>query len=251
MKRIQKYITIVLLFAIVCALVPQKVEASSPMPASYAVAQKAKVDLAISLTKKEKDKEVTKKDTNTAAVDKEKVETNPSKKVPLYNQLDYTEPYGDYGSIATHGCGPTCIAMVASYIKETDVSPVDIATQFGDYNTASGSLWSLLDDSAVELGLKVTRTENWSEVKESLKNGKIVISLQFEGLFTSSGHFIVLTGINESGKITVNDPYGANWERLKTQFATGFSDSEIQDAGGVYWIYRSSDEKAHFVRGGM
>ena len=60
-------------------------------------------------------------------------------KVPLYNQLDFPNtPYGKYGSVASHGCGITSLAMVASYLQDVEYSPADLAKQFGNYNTEKG-----------------------------------------------------------------------------------------------------------------
>ena len=170
--------------------------------------------------------------------------------VPLYDQTDYPHlPYGDYGTISSHGCGITCLSMVATYLTDDyETYQVDkLAEQFGEYNTVHGSLWKLFKDSAEELGLQLVPSDahnaewySWKTVEEALRNGQVVIALQGEGLFTSGGHFIVLTGINEDGLITVNDPNGKNWYRnkeLRDGFKYGFTKEQITENGGPYWIY--------------
>ena len=73
---------------------------------------------------------------------------------PLYNQKDYNDPYGQYGTVSTHGCGITSLAMVATYLLDNpNLTPDVLAKQFGRYNTEGGSAWSLFGDSAKELGI--------------------------------------------------------------------------------------------------
>lgn len=163
-------------------------------------------------------------------------------KVPLYNQLDFPNtPYGKYGSVASHGCGITSLAMVASYLQNVEYSPADLAKQFGNYNTERGSYWILFEDSAEVLELDLQeRTYSEKTVMEALRNGQVVIALQSEGLFTDGGHFIVLTGLTEDGKILVNDPNGANYYKNRTLmkgFAYGFTSKQVFANGGPYWIY--------------
>lgn len=161
---------------------------------------------------------------------------------PLINQCDYPkDPYGKYGSIASHGCGIACLTMAASYLLDEELDVVEMADQFGHYNTERGSYWILFEDSAQILGLPLQeRTYDTDVVMEALRNGQIVIALQSEGLFTSGGHFILLTGLTEDGKITVNDPNGNNWNKnrtLRKGFAEGFTEKQVFANGGPYWIY--------------
>ena len=40
----------------------------------------------------------------------------------------------------------------------------------------------------------------------ALSGGKVLICSMWPGDFTTSGHFIVLTGLDEQGNIVLNDP---------------------------------------------
>ena len=54
-------------------------------------------------------------------------------KMPLYMQQDYPEaPYGNY-KVRSHGCGITTLAMVASYLSDDFLSPVELAANYGYY----------------------------------------------------------------------------------------------------------------------
>lgn len=161
---------------------------------------------------------------------------------PLYNQLDYPNvAYGKYGSLASHGCGLVCLSMASSYLLDEIQDPVVLAKQFGHYNTERGSYWILFEDSAEIMGLNLQeRTWDTESVMKALANGQIVISLQSKGIFTSGGHFILLTGLTEDGKILVNDPNGRNYKKNQVMiegFLNGFTEEQIFSHGGPYWIY--------------
>ena len=167
---------------------------------------------------------------------------NEITRVPLFNQGDYPSvPYGSYGTIASHGCGITSVAMVATYMKNEFYSPVDLAKRFGHYNTPNGSYWTLFKNTAEILGIPFQeQTSSWAKAEKALENGQIVVSLQSGGIFTNGGHFIVLTGITDDGRVMVNDPNGHNWAKnaeMVEGFANGFTPGQITANGGPYWIY--------------
>lgn len=168
--------------------------------------------------------------------------------VPLINQKDYpNDRYGWYGSISTHGCGIVSLAMVASYLTDEWHDPVVLAEQFADYNTERGSKWILFPDSAEILGLEIVeRTYDWKTVRTALEEGHVVIALYGpDSYFTDGGHFVVLTGINENDRVTVNDPYGGNYNAniyLIEGFTNGFEDHYVRCGGGPFWIYAKKGE---------
>ena len=95
--------------------------------------------------------------------------------IPYMSQADYADvPYGKYGTIKSSGCGIVCLAMVASHFKEELVDPAELAKQFGRYNTAQGSSWSLFEDASKELGLKFQEQTGlaWGGVSPPLAMGR-------------------------------------------------------------------------------
>jgi len=70
-----------------------------------------------------------------------------------------------------------------------------------------GTAWTLFGDFASRTGLKCTRlpVSRYNDVWNALSRGVPVIASVGPGHFTTTGHFIVLTGI-EGGKIKINDP---------------------------------------------
>ena len=132
--------------------------------------------------------------------------------VPLLLQWDERWGYAFYADdmIAVNGCGPTAIAMVtAGLTGDNTVTPYKVA-QFsagnGYYAGDSGTSWSLMTEGAQQFGIygeEMGLSED--EVFSALENGHPIICSMRPGDFTTTGHFIVLTGV-EDGKIRVNDP---------------------------------------------
>lgn len=169
--------------------------------------------------------------------------------VPLYLQTDYYNVrYGSHGTVATSGCGITCLAMVATYLLDEEYLPDEFARRYAMYSVKGGSDWTLFKTSSEELGLPVELSVNWEDALAALENGQVVITqANPDSIFTDVGHFIVLTGINEEGRIWVNDPYGGNygeWSHLRLQdgFANGFEQREFYHFCNPYWIYAHKSE---------
>lgn len=143
--------------------------------------------------------------------------------VPLFLQWDPMWGYENYGSscIAVTGCGPTCLAMVGYYLTgDTNMSPDKVAKfaeRSGYYEKGYGSSWKLISEGAQGLGLTATELPLVkSKMEDALENGSPIILAMGEGDFTSSGHYIVLTGV-EDGAFRVNDPNSRiNSEKLWT-----------------------------------
>lgn len=132
--------------------------------------------------------------------------------VPLFLQWDPLWGYKDYGSscIAVTGCGPTCLAMVGYHLTgDPNMTPGKIA-QFaersGYYETGYGSSWTLISEGSAKLGLTATELPLVkSKMIKALEEGNPIILALGKGDFTSSGHYIVLTAVEE-GAFRVNDP---------------------------------------------
>ena len=169
--------------------------------------------------------------------------------VPLYLQTDYYNVrYGSHGTVATSGCGITCLAMVATYLLDEEYLPDEFAKRYAMYSVKGGSDWTLFKTSSEELGLPMEMSVKWEDALAALENGQVVITqANPDSIFTDVGHFIVLTGVNEEGRIWVNDPYGGNygeWSHPKLQdgFANGFEQRQFYHFCNPYWIYAHKSE---------
>ena len=132
--------------------------------------------------------------------------------IPLFIQWDERWGYELYGNemIAVDGCGPTSLAMVlAGLTQDASWSPLrvaEFAQENGYYVDGSGSSWSLMSDGASSLGLKAkVLSLDKGVIQKELNEGHPIICIMGPGDFTSSGHFIVLTGLNDDGTVRVND----------------------------------------------
>ena len=65
-----------------------------------------------------------------------------------------------------------------------------------------------------------------------------MIAIMSKGHFTSSGHFIVLRGVTEDGKILVADP--ASVKRSNQEWELGIIVNEASrkaGSGGPFWVF--------------
>jgi len=157
--------------------------------------------------------------------------------LPLFFQTDYPNDRYGSGTVATSGCGITSLAMVASYMTGHTYYPDELADYFGGHGKNNIERLEYASDM---LQLPWHRAENIHEVMGALQEGKLVILLmESSSIFTSSQHFIVLTGITEDGKIFVNDPYAPNYDYwlLKNGFANGFDEGDLLCGYSGGWIY--------------
>lgn len=134
------------------------------------------------------------------------------KGVPLFLQWDPMWGYETYGSdyLAVTGCGPTCLAMAGYYLTGSkNMNPADIAVfaeNNGFYAKGYGSSWTLISEGSSRLGLTATELPLVKKkMTDALEAGHPVILAVGAGDFTTSGHYIVLTGL-EDGLFQVNDP---------------------------------------------
>ncbi|SDP82747.1 C39 family peptidase [Clostridium gasigenes] len=146
-----------------------------------------------------------------------KINPNDFKKekngIQLFIQWDEHWGYKKYGDdfMALTGCAPTALAMVIySLNNDKSVTPNVIAKYAEENNfyvDGIGSSWELVNAATKKYGLKSTAIPlNENTIISSLENGNPIITSVGPGTFTGSGHFLVLTGITDEGKIKINDP---------------------------------------------
>lgn len=166
--------------------------------------------------------------------------------IPLFFQFDKrwaNYPYaGD--TIKISGCGVSALAMVVVGLTgDTSVTPLTMAkfsTQNGYAINGVGTSWGLMTTGAITFGLNAEQVSTSAEsIFQNLSQGKVmIVSTTYKGYngtstgyFTSGGHFIVLTGLTEDGRIKVND----SWSEKKSgeTFTPEFISNEIKGA----WAY--------------
>ncbi len=141
--------------------------------------------------------------------------------VPLFLQWDQQWGYIQYGSgvVGLTGCGPVCLSMAAYHITgDPEMSPdriIQFALENGYCVPGDGTSWTLISEGGRKLGLDVTEIPLVeSRIYANLEVGNPIICVMGPGDFTTSGHYIVMVGL-EDGMIRVNDPNSiANSQKL-------------------------------------
>ena len=167
-----------------------------------------------------------------------------SKDVVYFSQYDSrwgSQMYGLTNTIAGAGCGPTSLAICVSTLTDTIVTPPEIcdwSVRTGHRCEGSGSYHSLIPDGAEHYNVPCRGIGlSGTELVKALQEGKLVIAIMSAGHFTRGGHFIVLRGITDSGKILVADC--ASYERSQQEWDLGVFLAECNKgaaAGGPFWV---------------
>lgn len=134
--------------------------------------------------------------------------------VPRLYQWDERWGYTVYSgtAFALTGCAPTSFAMVYQGLTgKSDLSPYDmgqISDRDGFMTAFDGTDASLFAAESPSLGLveQPISVDAYS-LKAALESGQLVICNVGPGDFTEGGHFFVITGVDEEGKLIINDPF--------------------------------------------
>lgn len=132
--------------------------------------------------------------------------------VPRLYQTDPAWADNEYagGTVAKNGCGPTCLSMVyVALTGRTDLGPAEMAafSERGGYVKDGMTTWSLMTEGAGSLGLIAKELPAHEDVvRSALSSGSPVVCSVLPGDFTTTGHFIVLAGLADDGRVVVRDP---------------------------------------------
>lgn len=146
--------------------------------------------------------------------------------IPLLLQWDERWGYTLYGNslLAISGCGPTTLSMVAAGLTgDNTITPHRVAAyaeENGYYVEGSGSSWSLMTEGCRNFGVagqELPLSEN--KIFSELEAGHPIICSMRPGDFTTTGHFIVLTGVDGS-QIQVHDPNSKSRSRKLWDYDT-------------------------------
>lgn len=155
--------------------------------------------------------------------------------VPLLLQWDERWGYITYGSgpIGITGCGPTCLAMAASYLNaDSTCTPASVAAfseANGYYVSGEGTKWSLMTEGSAQFGLSCEELPLWEDsMTAALSEGKVIIANMGPGDFTDAGHYIVISGYSD-GLFKINDP------NSPTRSARGWAYSELESQIRCLW----------------
>lgn len=144
---------------------------------------------------------------------------------PRWKSLPYRVP-GESATIGGSGCGPTCAAMLIETLAGKTFTPVDACAwskERGYKALNQGTYYSYFVPQFAAFGILCERLNTVNvygkpeedvhdEALRLLKEGYYLIACMGKGLWTSSGHYIVVWW--EDGKVHINDPASTKPERL-------------------------------------
>ena len=143
------------------------------------------------------------------------VELGDYKGLTYYSQIDsrwsskmYSSVNNPSQTIGSSGCGPTSAAMVVTACKGaiTPDKMSDLFVRYGYRSANNGTYFSAFRAVADEFDIGYQETYRLDDAVNLLRNNHYLVVSCANGLFTTGGHFVVLTGIN-GDTISVYDPY--------------------------------------------
>lgn len=135
-------------------------------------------------------------------------------------------------TVGGSGCGPTAAACIIETMTGKTFTPEDACNwsmAHGYKATGNGTYYAYFEPQFAEFGI-VCKMLNWTKtygnpnhpnhqkIFDMLKDGYYAIAVMGKGLWTKSGHFIVLWW--EDGKVRIVDPASTRSERLNGDLNT-------------------------------
>lgn len=121
---------------------------------------------------------------------------------------------------------------------KTNLNPAEMARYSEENGYVDGDMtsWTLMTEGAAQLGLSSEELPaDEDAVRSALSRGKPVICSVGPGDFTTSGHFIVLAGLDDAGRAIVHDPNSA--ERSEKPWEIGRVLSQCRNL----WAFTTPD----------
>ena len=134
-----------------------------------------------------------------------------------YDHVPYTSPVSPHGTIANNGCGPCSGSMVAENMLGVVFPPEEsarFAQECGARDGFGTNLYIYSRAYAKKFGLHLTETEDGMEALRFLqeKRGMVIANVRGDrpedghiGVFSDSGHYIVLAAAEGTGVIIALD----------------------------------------------
>lgn len=161
-----------------------------------------------------------------------------NKRPVLYLQTDKRwakKPYrvkGENATIGGSGCGPACAAMLIETLTGKTFTPEDACnwsmkhgykapnqgTYYGYFKPQFEAFGLACEMLSWESSYGKPEHENHRRAFELLRQGFYIIALMGKGLWTSSGHFVVVWW--QDGEVRINDPASVRTVRMNGDLET-------------------------------
>ena len=168
---------------------------------------------------------------------------------PKWAALNYSAP-GEKTTIGASGCGPTAMAMVLATWADKSVTPKTEcawALAHGYKAPRQGTYYGYFVPAAARYGLKA-RQLSWTniygnsksslheEARKAVEAGHLVIACMGKGLWTSSGHYVLVWKI-QGNIVYINDP--ASTRAVRTQGDYNLFKQQVK----YYWVIECPEDK--------
>ena len=159
--------------------------------------------------------------------------------IPLYLQQDFPESQYNNSSLAKTGCGITNLAMLASYMTDTWLTPPVLAARYPKYKSIHGTDAKIFEEVPPELGFFMEkRSFDHREIYKAMEEGKLTMCLQHKGYFTQHGHYLLMPKLNEDGTVSLRDSNLYNYANLLPHRDDRFTWNQITAKAGMFWIWQ-------------
>lgn len=170
---------------------------------------------------------------------------------------------GESSTIGSAGCGPTAVSMVLNTLVSEWIDPVTCCSwsRMKGYKVyKSGTSYNFPTAIGKAYGVEIERLTNssiyhnpnsaiHSDVLKELEKGNWIIACMGKGVWTSSGHYILVYGYKD-GKVYINDP--ASTKSVRAVNTWNIFKNEVKQ----YWVVhvpaiienKNTYPKADFVR---
>lgn len=150
---------------------------------------------------------------------------------PRWANLDYSAK-GEKTTIRASGCGPTAMAMVLATWADPSVTPKTEcawALAHGFKAPHQGTYYGYFEEAGRRYGLKTyrlnyanlygnDRSAYHAQARDAIDRGDLVIACMGKGNWTSSGHYVLVWGIQDD-TIYINDPASTLARRTRGSYA--------------------------------
>jgi len=159
--------------------------------------------------------------------------------IPVYLQQDFPTTLYNGTSLAKTGCGITTLAMLATYMADSWLTPPMLAARYPTYKSHMGTDARIFKDSAPELGYyMIGYYFNPPETQAAMAEGRVTSCLQRPGLFTRQGHYLIMAGYNPDGTISLRDSNIYNYGTVHGHADDRFTWDHLRPAGIMYWVWQ-------------
>ena len=168
--------------------------------------------------------------------------------VPLYLQQDYgVTQYGNY-PLRTYGCGITSLAMLSSYMTDTELTPPIMCERYGSYCSDWGTDYMIFRREPPNMGYYLREQVFDPDVAlAALEEGYPLISCQVKGYWTTKGHYIVVEKIDEKG-VQVRDSNIYNYRRVPAHKTDRHTWDAVKGASVSFWIFEKKQVRSELCQ---